>query len=169
MGKNYGNAIINGKSNKLQVDVEKFVAEAAQKWKSQYSEEISVLKAELIEIKESQTFICSKYDDLKNEYDKILLINKKQEEEITLLQVQARQVTEKEVKGSEKIDALEQYRRHQNLEIIGIPETKGEGTNKLVTEVTKLLNVEVTPDQMSTSYRLPQRRTPQNQLIRLLQ
>ena len=74
------------------------------------------------------------------------------------MQVEARQVTEKEVKGSEKINALEQHGRRQNLEIIGIPETKGEDSNKLVIEVAKLPNVEVTPDQIFTSHRLPQRR-----------
>ena len=78
---------------KLQIDEEKLIAKVVQKWKSQHSGEISVLKAEVVEIKESQKFTCSKYDDLKNEYDKTLLTNKKQEEEIMRLEVEAKQVT----------------------------------------------------------------------------
>ena len=104
-------------------------------------------------------FITAKYDDLKLDYDNLILKNKKQEEEIKSLQTSSKLIAENEAKEFDKIDALEQYGRRQNLEIVGIPETQGEDTNKLVIEVAKMLNIEVTPDQISTSHRLPTRRT----------
>ena len=63
-----------------------------------------------------------------------------------------------EVRGAkkeEKLDALEQYGRRQNLEIVGIPIRHGEKTNKIVKVVAQLNNVKLTNDQISTSYRLP--------------
>ena len=41
------------------------------------------------------------------------------------------------------MDVLKQYGRRQNLEISGIPVKEGENTNKLVIEVAKLANVEL--------------------------
>ena len=37
---------------------------------------------------------------------------------------------------------------------MGVPYKQGENTNKIVVEVAKLLNVELTQDQISTSHRL---------------
>ena len=55
----------------------------------------------------------------------------------------------------EKLDRLEQYGHRQNLEIVGIPVQDGENTNAIVIEVAKLLDVNLTPEQISTSHRLP--------------
>jgi len=62
-------------------------------------------------------------------------------------------------KEVQKVDALEQFGRRQNLEIIGVLEQRGENTNKIVTEVAKLLDVELLPSHISTSHRLPKRPT----------
>ena len=53
------------------------------------------------------------------------------------------------------MDVLEQYGRRQNLELSGIPEKESENTNKLVIEVAKLAYVELSPNQISISHRLP--------------
>ena len=55
----------------------------------------------------------------------------------------------------EKLDRLEQYGRRQNLEIVGIPVQDGKKTNAIVIEVAKLLDVNLTPEQISTSHCLP--------------
>ena len=55
----------------------------------------------------------------------------------------------------DKLDEVEQYGRRQNLEIVGVPVQENEDTNALVIEVAKLLDIEVPPDQISTSHRLP--------------
>ena len=145
--------------NQIQIDIKKLVDDAVKAWKSEYMQEISILKAELVELKDSQKFICSQYDDLKQDHDHLLLTNKQQEDEIKRLQTNSQLVAEKEAKESEKLDALVQYGRRQNLEFTGIPETQGEDTNKLIIEVAKHIGVEITKDQISTSHRLPARRT----------
>ena len=71
-----------------------------------------------------------------------------------------KQIVESKIKGekeAEKIDSLEQYGRRQNLEITGIPVKKNENTNKIVMEVANLLNVEIFPEQVSTSHRIASR------------
>ena len=151
----------NSKENliQIQIDIKKLVDDAIKAWQSDYMQEISVLKAELVELKDSQKFICGQYDDLKQDNDNLLLTNKQQENEIKRLQTNSQLVAEKKAKESEKLDALEQYGRRQNLEFTGIPETQGEDTNEFIIEVTKHFGVEIIKDQISTSYRLPVRRT----------
>ena len=148
-------------ANQIQIDIKKLVDDAVKAWKSEYMQEISipVLKAELVKLKDSQKLICSQYDDLKQDYNHLLLTNKQQEDEIKRLHTNSPLVAEKEAKESEKLDALEQYGCRQNLEFTGIPETQEEDTNKLIVEVAKHIGVEITEDQISTSYRLPTRRT----------
>jgi len=57
--------------NKLSLDekVKEQVAQAVAVWKQEYQLEIESFRAEVIEVKTSQAFICNLYDDLKNEYD----------------------------------------------------------------------------------------------------
>ena len=59
------------------------------------------------------------------------------------------------VKEIEKVDALEQYGRRQNLEIVGVPVKDNENTNAIVMEVARLMNVKVEPHHISISHRLP--------------
>lgn len=158
----------NGKINKKQqqvkistsqfVDVEGLIADAIAKCRDEFLVEIAALKQEIIEIKSSQTFISSEYDSLKSEYDKLMKTNEHQEKEINALKENSAELAEKEIKDSAKIDAVEQYGRRQNLEFAGVPVVEGEDTNKLVIEIAKLIQVDVTPEQISTSHRLPARR-----------
>ena len=45
-------------------------------------EEISALKVEVIELRNSQTFMSQQYDDLKSLYSKVVTAKKKQKQEI---------------------------------------------------------------------------------------
>ena len=57
-------------------------------------------------------------------------------------------------KEASKLDALEQYGRRQNLEIVGIPVTSNEDTNAIVQEIAELLLVRISSKDISTSHRL---------------
>ena len=61
----------------------------------------------------------------------------------------------KQIKHTEKLDAVEQYGRRQNLEIKGVPIVYREDTNKIVVEVARSLNIDNSTDDISTSHRLP--------------
>ena len=84
-------------------------------WK-EYQLEIETLRAEVIEIKESQAFTCNQYDSLKAEYDKLVEVNTLQKE-ISDLKSQAAVLKTQEIKDLIKVDELEQYGR-QKLEIV---------------------------------------------------
>jgi len=53
------------------------------------------------------------------------------------------------------VDALDLYGRRQNLELAVIPVKDSENTNDLIIEVAKMVNVNLSSDQISTSHRLP--------------
>ena len=52
------------------------------------------------------------------------------------------------------MNAIEQYNRRLNLESSRIPIKDGKNTNKIMEEIAKLVNVELSADQISTSHRL---------------
>ena len=135
--------------------IKKMVAESIKAWELRNQEESNALKMELLEVKASQEFICVKYEDLKINYEKLQKINKKQAGEIEKLQTQSTNLEIREAKGEGKIDENEQYDRRQNLEIAEIPSKTGENTNKIVQEVAKLMKINLSEDQISTSHRLP--------------
>ena len=140
--------------------VKKMVAESMKAWELRHQEELNALKLQLREVKTSQKFICAKYEDLKINYEKLQKINKKRAEDIEKLQTQSTNLEIREAKGEGKIDENEQYDRRQNLEIAGIPSKTGENINKIVQEVAKLMNINLSEDQISTSHRLPVSQRP---------
>ena len=134
------------------ISVSSLVEKAVQQIKKDFADKLDFLQAELVEVKESQIFLSSKYEELKLDNDKLAVINRQQEQEISKLK---KRIVESQIQGekeAEKIDSLEQYGRRQNLEITRIPVKKNENTNKIVMEVAKLLNVEISPEQISTSH-----------------
>ena len=148
----------NEKQPNLNDNVNQLVAQAIAVWKKEYQLEIETLRAEVIEIKESQAFICNQYDSLKAEYDKLIEVNTLQKEEISNLKSQAAALKTQEIKDSIKVDELEQYGRRQNLEIVGVPEKEDENTNAIVLEVAKMLDVDIMSSHISTSHRLPKKK-----------
>ena len=148
----------NEKQPNLNDNVNQLVAQAIAVWKKEYQLEIETLRAEVIEIKESQAFICNQYDSLTAEYDKLIEVNTLQKEEISNLKSQAAALKTQEIKDSIKVDELEQYGRRQNLEIVGVPEKEDENTNAIVLEVAKMLDVDIMSSHISTSHRLPKKK-----------
>ena len=148
----------NEKQPNLNNNVNQLVAQAIAVWKKEYQLEIETLRAEVIEIKESQAFIYNQYDSLKAEYDKLIEVNTLQKEEISNLKSQAAALKTQEIKDSIKVDELEQYGRRQNLEIVGVPEKEDENTNAIVLEVAKMLDVDIMSSHISTSHRLPKKK-----------
>ena len=90
-------------------------------------------------MKRSHDFISIQYDNLKDEYSKLIETKKKQEVKIKKLKAQSNELSAQGAKEAIKLDALDQYSRHQNLEIVGIPVTSNEDTNAIVKEIAELL------------------------------
>ena len=108
-------------------------------------------KIEILQVKNSQSYVSEQYDNLKSEYDELTKIKDVQEKEIKKLKTQLSELAINETKGADKIDAVEQYGRRQNLEIVGVPEKEGEYTNKIVIEVAKSLRKWKLPRSIITS------------------
>ena len=49
----------------------------------------------------------------------------------------------KQIKSEKGLERLEQYNRHKNLKIHGIPFTQNKKTNKIVKKVANILNVKL--------------------------
>ena len=109
-------------------DIKRMVSEAVEGFKQEYLAEINALKIEILELKKSQNFISCQYEDLKTKHNKLLLSNKNQDIEIKSLKDHSMELTDKGLQDTEKIDAVEQYGRRQNLEIVGVPMEEGEDT-----------------------------------------
>ena len=107
-----------------------------------------------MEIKKSQDFICNQYYKLKQDYDSLRFISKIHAEEIKILKSTSKKLGTQREEEEEKVDSLEQCGRRQNLEIAGILVRKNENTNNIVTAVAKMVNMKITPNQVSTSHRL---------------
>ena len=126
------------------------IDEAVALLRSEYDQEICALKTEIVQIKESQSFLSEKYDCLNEDYNKRKNINAEQKAEITALKSESSDMKNTSIKEIEKIDNLEQYGRRQNLEIASVPVQDGEDTNAVVMEVAKLLDVDILPSHIST-------------------
>ena len=95
------------------------------------------LKIELLEVKRSHDFVSTQYDNLKDEYPKLIETNKKQEAEIKKLNAESNETSAQVLIEALKLNALEQYGLPQNLVIVGIPVTSNKNTMRLC---QKLLN-----------------------------
>ena len=106
-------------------------------------DEITVLGEEIILLKSSQAFINQKYDDLKLDYDALLKTNKKQKEEINKFSKNSAELAKQANNEAIKLDNVEQYGRHQNLEFKEVPEQDDENTSDIST--SHRLSVPSTP------------------------
>ena len=107
-------------------------------YKSKYEAEIVVLKAEITELKKSQEFLATQYDEiietkkkqsnelicldtkcynLKTDYDNLKAINEKQNRELKSLQENAKDLAKKSTEEAIKLHGVvDQYSIRQNLE-----------------------------------------------------
>ena len=145
-------------TDSLQNQLKEIVEEALSAIKQEQQLEIDSLKAEISELKSSQEFLCSKYDDLNNEFKKLSEVNKKQREDINTINKNSADLEKQSNSDSVKIDNIEQYERRQNLEFIGIPENDKEDVVDIVIKVSKALGVDLEKKDISTAHRLSAKR-----------
>ena len=142
----------------LKEQMKQMVKEAVTIQLTTQKEEIDALKAEINELKTSQEFICSNYDNLKTEYDSLLRENKKQPEELRQLNTHSEVLEKQSESEAMKLDQIEQYGRRQNLEFHGIPETESEDVTNIVVDISKVLGVYIGKQDISIAHRLPAKR-----------
>ena len=141
----------------LQTQIDERCKAAVQKFKQGYEDEIASLKAEISQLSNSQEFICSQYDILKIENDKLKRENATQGNELRTLKTNSTKIEKKAETEAIKLDGIDQYSRRQNLEFHGVPQTNNENVINIVVKIGKVLGVDINQNDISTAHRLPQK------------
>ena len=115
----------------------------------------TLVQDKMASLQEAIEFISTKYDQLLNNY-----VSQEQKIENltrdnTLLKSQVASLQNEFKQEKEALNDLEQYSRRECLEIKGIPVVPDEDTNKIVTQVGSLLDVEIGKGDISVSHRNP--------------
>ena len=79
----------------LQTQIDERCKAAVQKFKQGYEDEMATLKAEISQLSNSQEFICSQYDILKIENDKLKRENATQGNELRTLKINSTKIEKK--------------------------------------------------------------------------
>ena len=143
------------KNELLHNTISELIQEAVDKKVPTLTETVKLLKNEVKEIEASLEFISAKYEDLKDNHDKLLKSYHKQGEELKSANAELENLEKDLVKDSTNLENLEQYGRRQNLEFCGVPKKKNEDLTKIVVEFCKLLGTEINQSDISIAHRLP--------------
>ena len=99
------------------------------------------LKTELAQIKESQQFISTQFEELKTENAKLIKSNKNLEKENQKLRDEVDMLHDAQTDQFKHLDNLEQYGRRENLEFEGILLVQNEDATEIVIKLAEKLNV----------------------------
>ena len=107
-------------AEKLKTKMMSMFDQALEDIRKSYEEEIAALRAQIVEMKQSQDFVCVQYDDIKNEYKSLKKKNQEQSVEIKTLKANSADMKETAEEEASEMDGLDQYSRRQNLELNGV-------------------------------------------------
>ena len=133
--------------------------------KLQLQSQIAIVNEHLQNIEQKQSSLSSKYDNLlvatQGANHKIQELEKSWKD---LLNTTSN--LEDSMYGNEvAIDDVQQYLRHDCLEIVGIPRVPQDNPKQLVQEVGSLIDVEIGVNDISTAHRLPDTKKVKNRII----
>ena len=140
----------------LQTQIDKLCKAAVQKFKQGYEDEIATLKAEISLLSNSQEFICTQYDILKIENDKLKKENATQSKKLRTLRANSIKIEKKAETEAIKLDGINQYSLRQNLEFHSVPQASNENVVDIV-KIGKVLGVDINQNDISPACRLPQK------------
>lgn len=126
---------------------------------------IRELKEKCMQIEKSQEFLSAKYEQLmqsiqstKKQVDIATNKMKHQEESISSLKDNTDELYF-------LVDELQQYSRRDCIEINGIPKLEGENANQIVIEISSLIGVQLSQEDISIAHRLPDTRKVKDRII----
>ena len=106
-------------------------------------------------IQNSQSFIGTKFDELLVAVNLLKEENNQLKAENVKLKSELNQMGSKITELENAQEDLELYSRRDCLEFHGVPEMPRENTDELVAEICKLISVDIQPQDISVSHRLP--------------
>ena len=148
----------NKATEKLKTKMKSMFDQGLENIRKSYEEEIAAPRAQIVEMKPSQDFVCAQYDDIKNEYESLKKKNHEQSVELKTLKANLADMKEKADEEASKLDGLDQYGRRQNLEFEGVLVTEGKDVVNLVVRIGNLVGAKVKRNDISTAHRLPAKR-----------
>ena len=126
-----------------------------------YEQEIYSLKSDmkiLIEktdhILGSVSYIANEYNDFNDKITTTKQLGRSNSDEILNLRREVECIKYRQNSTDIHLDELEQYGRHENLEIHGVPVKPNESTNQVIKTLAKHLNVHLNESHISTLHRL---------------
>ena len=150
----------NKAGKKLKTKMKSMFDQALEDIRKSYEQEIAALRAQIVEMKQSQDFVCAQYDDIKNEYESLKKKNQEPLVELKTLKSNSADMKEKAVEEASKLDGVDQYGPRQNLEFEDVPVTEGEDVVDLVKRIGNLVGSKVKRNDISTAHRLPPNAIP---------
>lgn len=148
-------SVASSKSLEATPITKEFLIKTLEAFKTEVFEELRKNAKEFSDFRSSLEFFSDKIDksnelmeELRESYKKIKKDNEEIKEENLVLK---KSVTVME----QRVRILEQYSRQSNIEISGIPETKGEDMVELLADVGRAVGLELQPERVIAAHRVP--------------
>jgi len=132
-----------------------FLIEVMEGFKKDVFSEMSSMRAEVNELSTSVQYVSNMLDTSNVLMEEIKKKFAELQNENLALKASNQSLSQEVVSLRERMRSLEQYTRVNNIEISGIPETKGENINDLLTDVGAALGMEVNDSDVAAAHRVP--------------
>ena len=163
MEKNYSNFEINLKKDikemieetineKIKYLIENTMEKFANKMEKklqQIWDQMKMQKEEINELQKSQTFISKEYETMRKKMDETKQIEKNNSHQLKNIENEYEEIKNKLLAKEIELDNLEQYGRRENLEFHGVPVQQNENINKIIQNLLKRINLEITENEVS--------------------
>ncbi|XP_077985930.1 uncharacterized protein LOC144440433 [Glandiceps talaboti] len=107
------------------------------------------MEGTLQDLQQSVTYVSNSFDEFTRQLQSLKNENKGLKEQLA--------------KTTNELNDLQQYTRRNNLELSGLPEEEDEDTDDIVVRVAAAAGVNISPDDIDISHRLPRRTNRQGQ------
>lgn len=132
-----------------------FLIEVMEGFKRDVFEELSSFKTEMNDLSTSVQYVSDKLDTSNVLMEEIKIKFAELQKENQLLKLKNEVLSKDVVELRERMRNMEQYSRVKNIEISGLPVTKSEDINDLVTDVGTALGIEVKRMDIAAAHRVP--------------
>lgn len=136
-----------------------FLVKVMEGFKAEMFNEMASTRSEVSELKTSVEFVTATLDTSNVLMEEIRKKLAELQNENKALKENNLSLNKEVVSLRERMRNLEQYTRVNNIEISGVPETRGENINDLLSDVGAALGVEVKETDVAAAHRVPSYRS----------
>lgn len=132
-----------------------FLVSVLDQLKKEVFEEINIVKGDVGKLTDSAKFSSDKLDDSKKLLEDLKAQLTALRKENEKLRAENSKLSSEVSDMKTRVRSLEQYTRKNNIEISGVPVTKGENATDIVKDVGAALGLEVRENEVSAAHRIP--------------